>query len=67
MRKIRFTFLCNDDERQLLNILASHLQRTQSDTVRCLIREATQEISFLKDGTVDHNDDNSSVKGKQNG
>ena len=40
----RFTFLCNQDERRILAALADRLQRSQSDTVRWLIREAVQEL-----------------------
>ncbi len=40
----RFTFLCNSDERRLLVALADRLQRSQSDTVRGLIREAALEF-----------------------
>lgn len=41
----RFTFLCNQDERRLIGNLAQHLQRTQSDAIRLLIREAAQQLS----------------------
>lgn len=40
MRDIRFTFLCTGHERKLLMLLSQKLARTQSDTVRWLIREA---------------------------
>lgn len=42
VRHIRFTFLLNDRERKLLEELSYHLERTQSDVVRILIREASQ-------------------------
>ena len=38
MRDQRFTFLCTEEERQGLSDLADRLQRSQSDTVRFLIR-----------------------------
>ena len=40
----RFTFLCNQDERRFIENLARHLQRTQSDAIRMLIREAAQQM-----------------------
>ncbi len=40
----RFTFLCNEDERQIVSALAERLQRSQSDAMRLLIREAAQEM-----------------------
>ena len=45
----RFTFLCNSDERRLLAALAVRLQRSQSDAVRWLIREATRELGANAD------------------
>lgn len=44
MRKQRFTFLCNTQERQLLAALAKHLKRSQSDAIRWLVVEAAQEL-----------------------
>ena len=40
----RFSFLCNDEERRILTALAQRLQRSQSDSVRWLIREAAHEL-----------------------
>ena len=40
MREQRFTFLCTEEERRMLATLAARLQRTESDTVRLMIREA---------------------------
>lgn len=45
----RFTFLCNQDERLLIENLAQCLQRTQSDAIRLLIREAAQQLSADSD------------------
>ena len=42
MRDIRFTFLCSSAERYLLNKLAKHLKRTQSDTIRLLIWQESE-------------------------
>jgi hypothetical protein len=39
-----FTFRINAEERRLLAALANRLQRSQSDTVRLLIREAAKEL-----------------------
>jgi hypothetical protein len=44
----RFTFLCNKKERHILVALAARLQRSQSDTVRLLIREAARELKAQK-------------------
>lgn len=43
-KEIRFTFLCDADERRVLAALAERLQRTQSDSVRWLIRNAATEL-----------------------
>lgn len=40
----RFTFLCNEDERQMIEVLAGRFQRSQSDTLRFLIRLAISEF-----------------------
>ena len=48
MRDKRFTFLCSQDERQLLKVLSVHLQRSQGDTVRYLIHRFSAE--FLQEG-----------------
>ena len=39
-----FTLRVNRDERQMLAAVAERLQRTQSDAVRLLIREAAREL-----------------------
>lgn len=44
MRNNRFTFLCTEDERHVLTAISKRLARTESDTVRCLIREAAREL-----------------------
>ena len=44
MRNHRFTFLCSHEERQLIAALAKRLERTQSDAVRLLIREAVRGL-----------------------
>ena len=46
MRRIdTFTFRVNATERQLLTALAERLQRSQSDAVRLLIREAVRDLT----------------------
>ncbi len=42
----RFTFLVSDEERAAIKSLAAKLQRTESDAVRVVIREAVQELGF---------------------
>jgi len=44
IRTIRFTFLCNTSERQLIIAIAEHLNRSQGDAIRFLIRTAVQEL-----------------------
>ena len=53
MREDRFTFLCNSDERRLITALAKRLQRTQSDVVRWLVREAARELGVIS-GTPEY-------------
>ena len=43
-RYLRFTFLATSDERRSLAALARRLERSQSDTVRLLIRKAAREL-----------------------
>ena len=44
----RFTFLYDDDEQRLLLALSKRLKRSQSDTVRFLIRAAGEELSIAQ-------------------
>ncbi len=44
MRKERFTFLINESERELITILADHLQRSQSDAIRFVIVEQAKKL-----------------------
>ncbi|GIL15286.1 MAG: hypothetical protein BroJett039_04590 [Chloroflexota bacterium] len=44
MRNNRFTFVCSEDERRILAALADYLNRSQSDALRLLIREAAREL-----------------------
>lgn len=43
-RVTTFTFRVTKDERRMLDTLAKNLQRSQSDAIRLLIREATREL-----------------------
>jgi hypothetical protein len=40
----RFTFLCTENERDLIALLARQLQRSQSDAVRFVVINAAKEI-----------------------
>lgn len=40
----RFTFLCNDQERQAIAELANRLRRSQSDAVRFVVVEAARQL-----------------------
>lgn len=42
----RFTFVCDDDERALLEQIATRLQRSQSDAMRWLVRNAASELAL---------------------
>ena len=42
-----FTLRMNSDERQLITVVAQRLERTESDTVRYLLREKAREIGIL--------------------
>ena len=44
LREDTFAMRVNAEERQMLMALAAHLQRTQSDAVRLLVREAVREL-----------------------
>ena len=44
MRDERFTFVCNEYERGLIAKIADHLERTQGDTMRFLVRIAADEL-----------------------
>lgn len=45
-RYIRFTFLCNKNERQAISDLAARLQRSQSDAVRFVVIEVARQLSL---------------------
>lgn len=44
-RRDVFKFRCTDDDRRIIAALAVRLQRTQSDAVRWIVREAACELS----------------------
>ena len=43
-RFIVFTFRVNQKERQMISAMANQLQRTQSDAIRLIIREAADSL-----------------------
>jgi hypothetical protein len=42
-----FTLRMNSDERQLITVVAQRLERTESDTVRYLLREKARELGVM--------------------
>lgn len=46
MKNKRFTFLCNDEEREDIKNLAQFFNRSQSDTIRELIRQEKLKLSI---------------------
>jgi hypothetical protein len=48
----RFTLRISKSEEQMIRELSARLQRSQSDAVRLLIREAAKELSLSDDGAV---------------
>lgn len=46
MRTERFTFVCSLEERQVLRTLSNHLYRSQGDTIRFLMKEATMKFGI---------------------
>ena len=44
IRTIPITFLVNADEQRMANAIAEYLQRSRSDALRLLIRQAAREI-----------------------
>lgn len=47
-----FTFRVNKQEQQMIEVLARRLQRTQSDAVRLLVREAFQQLDTVVSNVV---------------
>lgn len=45
VRHYEFSFRVNGEERRLISHLAQCLQRSQSDAIRLLIREAAQQLA----------------------
>ena len=63
MRDIRFTFLCNLDERRLISSIAQQLNRSQGDAIRILLYRAADDLGIddehhepLKSKTKGEND-----------
>ena len=44
-RLFRFTYMCNQDERRMLDIIAGQLHRSRSDAIRLLVRMAVQDLN----------------------
>jgi len=53
MRTDLFTMRVNDNERAMIAAIAKLLQRTQSDAVRLLIREAARNLQAQRDAERD--------------
>lgn len=53
MRHERFTFVCSRKERRTLSSLSEKLARTQSGTVRWLIREKSNELGLKSSPLLD--------------
>jgi hypothetical protein len=51
-RYLRFTFLCNLEERQAIADLATYLQRSQSDSVRFVILETAKMFANVNLNSV---------------
>jgi hypothetical protein len=49
MRTVRFTFVVDEGEKEALARLAKQLQRSQSDTLRWLLRKAMDELHATAD------------------
>ena len=45
MKNKRFTFLCDDQERNLIYRLSVILERTQGDAVRWAVRQVYQQLT----------------------
>lgn len=45
-RKNKFMFVCDDQEREMLSEIAEKLERSQSDAVRYLVREANKRLTL---------------------
>jgi hypothetical protein len=46
MKNLRFTFLCDFDELQMLAALALQLQRSRGDVIRLLIRREARSLNI---------------------
>ena len=44
MRSQAFTFKCTSEERKIIRTLAERLQRTESDAVRWVVKQAASEL-----------------------
>ena len=53
----RFTFLCSEEERDKLTRLAQSLHRSRGDSLRLLLRQATQSKFQLDQKNLAENND----------
>lgn len=47
-RDERFNFICSEEERQLIAAVAKKLERSQSDTIRLLVKGAAAELGVMQ-------------------
>lgn len=47
MRRTNFGFRVTDEERQMITTIAQRLERSESDTVRIIVRRYAREMGFL--------------------
>jgi hypothetical protein len=64
MRKYRFTFLCDEEERRLLAGIAACQKRSQGDAIRLLIRAASHELNFMREISTDKEEMRAESAGK---
>jgi hypothetical protein len=57
-RACAFTFRVSNEERCLISCLADHLQRSQSDAIRIIIRQAALEHGIKSDCSGDKSQSN---------
>ena len=65
MRDQRFTFLCNRDERRLIERLASKLHRSKGDALRWLLRKAALEFGWLAPDEMQDFEQDEAERGKE--
>jgi hypothetical protein len=43
-RFIRFTFVVNPDEREMIRLVAKEMERSESDAIRLIIKQTAKEL-----------------------